>query len=232
VEHPGRPLATIEGVINMDTVGRLNSQPVSVLGTGTASEWQHIFRGASFVTGVESRSVPDSMEASDQMSFIERGVPGVQLFTGAHTDYHRPADTPDKIDVAGLAKVAALAKEAIVYLAERPEPLTVTIKAGGGGPTAPAAPGQAGSRRVSLGTVPDFAYQGPGVRVSGTVDGSAAAAAGIREGDVLLAIEDRRIANLQDLSNILRTLTAGRQVRVEINRSGRTMTVTVTVKER
>ena len=119
-------------MINLDTVGRMGDKPVSILGTGTADEWQHIFRGASYVTGVESRNVPESAEASDQMSFIEKGIPGIQIFTSAHSDYHRPSDTADKIDAAGLVKVATLAKEAVVYMGAREEPLTVTIERTGG----------------------------------------------------------------------------------------------------
>ena len=128
VAHPVRPMANTEGMINLDTVGRLGAQKITALGTGTATEWQHIFRGASFVTGVESRSVPESIESSDQVSFTEQNVPAVQIFTAAHADYHRPSDTADKIDVAGLAKVAAFVREGIAYLAERPEPLTNTIR--------------------------------------------------------------------------------------------------------
>ena len=121
------PFSGIHSIVNLDTVGRLFDGKVSVLGTGTADEWQHIFRGAGFVTGVQSRNVPGSAEASDQMSFIERGIPGVQIFTSAHEDYHRPSDTADKIDVPGLVKVATFVKEAVVYLGEREEPLTITI---------------------------------------------------------------------------------------------------------
>ncbi|HSK08180.1 MAG TPA: M20/M25/M40 family metallo-hydrolase, partial [Vicinamibacterales bacterium] len=82
VDHAGLfpPSRTI-GVINLDTVGRLGSRPLSILGTGTATEWPHIFRGASFVTGVESLSIPGAIESSDQASFTAKGVPAVQLFT-------------------------------------------------------------------------------------------------------------------------------------------------------
>ena len=101
VEHPAFPLEQTIGVINLDTVGRLFDKKVSVIATGTASEWQHIFRGAGFVTGVEGRMIPEALESSDQKSFIDKGVPAVQIFTDPHADYHRPGDTADKIDGAG-----------------------------------------------------------------------------------------------------------------------------------
>ena len=235
--HPVRPLAGTEGMINLDTVGRLGAQKITALGTGTATEWQHIFRGASFVTGIESRSVPESLESSDQVSFTERNVPAVQIFTAAHADYHRPTDTADKIDVAGLAKVAAFVKEGIVYLAERPEPLTNTIKPGpAGAPAGPASPkpqAEAGQgRRVSFGTVPDFAFPGPGVRVTGLVPDSPAAKAGVREGDIIMRINDAAVGNLQEYSNLLRTLSAGQTVTVVLRRGDEDVQVKATLAER
>jgi hypothetical protein len=234
--HPVRPLAKMEGMINLDTVGRLGTQKITALGTGTATEWQHIFRGASFVTGVESRSVPESLESSDQVSFTERNVPAVQIFTAAHADYHRPTDTADKIDIAGLAKVAAFVKEGIAYLAERPEPLTSTLRppsppTPGAPPAAPAAAAGQG-RRASLGTVPDFAFPGPGVKVTGLVPDSPAAKAGIREGDLIMRINDSAVGNLQEYSNLLRALAPGQRVSVLLRRGNEDVKIEVTLAER
>ncbi len=238
--HPVLPLDKAWGVINLDTVGRLGTQKLTVLGTGTATEWQHIFRGAGFVTGVDSRNVAESLESSDQVSFIEKGVPAVQIFTAAHADYHRPTDTADKIDAAGLVKVAAFVKEGIAYLGERPEPMTSTIKPASAASPAPATPaaatpsagGTPGARRASIGTVPDFAFQGPGVRVSGTVPGSPAEKAGIKEGDVVKQIGGKDVANLQEYSNILRGLSPGQVVTVVVARGSETLALDIAVGER
>jgi len=228
VEHPVFPLDKLIGVVNLDTVGRLGDGKVSVLGTGTATEWQHIFRGASFVTGVESRNIPEPLPSSDQASFVAKGVPAVQLFTPAHADYHKPADTADKIDAPGLVKVAALAKEAVVYLGERPQPLTNTIKPG---PSAPPA-GDAQPRRVSFGSIPDFAFAGPGVRVGGVVAGSPAEKAGLKEGDVVTAIDGKPVANLQGFSDLLKDLSPGQTVAVSFTREGKSQRVSLTLAAR
>jgi hypothetical protein len=236
-DHPlPFPLAGVRGVINLDTVGRLGTGKVSILGAGSATEWPHIFRGASFVTGVESQSVSGNAEASDQRTFLERGIPAVQIFTGPHVDYHRPTDTTDKVDVAGLVKVATLVREGVVYLAARPEPLTNTIApaapAAGGAPAAPA-PGQApGGRRVTFGTVPDFAFEGPGLKLSGGTPGSGAEKAGLAAGDVIVKVSDRPIGSLRDFSDVLKTLTPGQSVPVVYTRDGKEQAVTVTVTER
>ena len=242
VEDPTFPLDQTIGVINVDTVGRLFDKKVSVIATGSASEWQHIFRGAGFVTGVEGRMIPDALESSDQKSFIDKGVPAVQIFTDPHPDYHRPGDTADKIDGPGLVKVATFVKEGIVYLGEREQPLTNTIasmKGGGGAAPAPGAAaggppaGGAGQgRRVSFGTMPDFAFAGPGVKVAGVTPGSPAEKAGVKEGDVLLRVNDQDVANLQGFSGILRGLTPGQTVKVVLSRGGQEQTLDLTVAER
>jgi len=238
VEHPKMPLDQVIGVINLDTVGRLGNDKISVLGTGTASEWQHIFRGAGFVTGVENRLIPESMQSSDQMSFIRKNVPAIQLFTTVSADYHRASDTPDKIDAAGLVKVASFAREGIAYLAERETPLTNTIPkpgAPGAPPAAPAAaPGgeQAQGRRVSFGSVPDFAFTGPGVRVGGVVPGSPAEKGGLKEGDVMMKLDGVEMASLQTFSDFLKTAKAGQTVSVSVMREGKPLTLSVTLVER
>lgn len=232
VGHPSPvPIDRAIGVINLDTVGRLRGGRVQVLGAGTATEWPHIFRGGSFVTGVESASVAGNAEASDQRVFIERGIPGVQIFTGPHEDYHRPSDTADKVDVDGLVKVATLVKEAVGYLANRVEPMTATIGAAPRTPTAAGAAGQ-GARRVTFGAVPDFEFQGTGVRLSGVSPGSPAESAGMKAGDVLLRIDGRAVTSLGEFSAVLRSLTAGQAVDVVYERDGAERTAKVTLVER
>ncbi len=238
VDHPLFPLEQTIGVINLDTVGRLFDKKVSVLATGTASEWQHIFRGAGFVTGVEPRLIPESLESSDQKSFIDRGVPAVQIFTEPHADYHRPGDTADKIDGAGLVKVAAFVREGIQYLGERPEMLTNTIGPAKGAPAGTVAPPAAGAspggqgRRVTIGTFPDFAFAGPGVKVAGVTPGSPAEKAGLQVGDLLMKLNGQDIPDLKTYSAMLRTLTAGQAVKLVIRRGDAEQTVDVTVVER
>jgi len=234
VDHPARPIDKVIGMVNLDTVGRLGSKKLSVLATGTATEWQHIFRGASYVTGVDSRMIPESYESSDQKSFIDRGVPAVQIFTEPHADYHRPGDTPDKVDFDGMMKVAAFTLEGVAYLGERPDPLTVTLPGAGGAPPGgrPSGGEAAGGRRVSVGTVPDFGFQGPGVRVSGVVPGSPAEAAGFREGDILIRLAGTDVASLKAYSELLRTLEPGATVDAVVIRDGAETSLKVTLVAR
>ncbi|HXV75241.1 MAG TPA: M20/M25/M40 family metallo-hydrolase, partial [Candidatus Polarisedimenticolaceae bacterium] len=228
VEHSGRlPAEAVRAMVNLDTVGRLGDGPVTVMSTGTAEEWPHIVRGVGFVTGIAGRSVEDSLSASDEASFIEHGVPAIQLFTAAHADYHRPSDTADKVDRTGLVKVATFAREIVSYLVGREEPLTVTID----GHVAPAGQPSAG-RRVSFGIVPDFGFAGPGVRADSVVPDSPADRAGIRGGDVLTEVDGRPVADLRELAAILAGLAPGRSVGAVVERDGTRLELSVTLVAR
>ncbi|MCA9735828.1 M28 family peptidase, partial [candidate division KSB1 bacterium] len=231
VDNPVMPLDGCFGMLILDTVGRLGEQKLLILGTGSASEWVHIFRGAGYVTGVNVQSVADDFGSSDQRSFIEKGVPSVQFFSGPHTDYHRPGDTADKIDYAGMVKTAAVLKEAVEYLASREEPMTVTLENAKPQTVKPAMQPQSG-RRVSLGSVPDFGFQGPGVKITGTTPGSPAEAAGMQAGDIITKIGDAEITDLRALSNALKAHQPGYSVTIVFKRGEEEIAKEVVLQER
>src|SRR5882672_1150319 len=216
-QAPGAPFALSGHIadLNLDTVGRLGDGKVTIFGTGSAREMPFIFMGASAVTGIPTQVVTQPVDASDHTAFAEAGVPAVQLFASTASDYHRPSDTADKIDYAGLGKVAAILKEAVDYLAARAEPLNFS----GNAPAAqsrPAAPTAA--RRAATGIVPDMTNQGEGVRVGSVQPGSGAENAGIKPGDRLLALGGVKTANLRALADALRELQPGQTVEVEFAR--------------
>jgi aminopeptidase N len=229
VSHPlPVPVSGIYGVINMDTVGRLGDQPVSVIATESAREWPFVFRGITAVTGIQTRSIPGAAESSDQKAFIDAGVPGVQIFSGAGLDYHRPTDTPDKVDGAGMVKVATVAAEAIDYLASTEKRLSVSVTPG----SAAAPPAGSGSRRVSVGAIPDFAFQGPGLRLEGVVPGSPADKAGMQAGDILTHLGGNAVNGLGGFNDQLKKLAPGDQVELRWTRAGVEQKASVTVVAR
>jgi len=195
------PAKQAMAILNLDTVGRLGDNALSVFGAESASEWVHIFRGIGFVTGIKINTNDRAFGASDHVNFHEVGVPGVQLFSGIHLDYHRPGDTADKIDSAGLAKIASVMREALEYLSKRPEPLTSQL----GPPKLPdGSQTTRQGRKVSIGTVPDFDYAGKGVRLTDVVTASPAAKAGLIAGDILTSIDGKTIADLRAYAAVLR----------------------------
>ncbi len=221
-----RPFACV----NLDTVGRLaDSGKLYVLNTDSAREWRFAFMGVGYTTGAPVEIVAEPLDASDQVACLELGVPAVQLFTGPTPDYHRPSDTADRVDADGLAVVAEATREIVGWLADRTDPLTVTI--GGTSPHVPAGDGSS-ERRAALGTVPDFAFPGPGVRVEDLVPDSAAETAGIRPGDVLVAFDGEPIDGLRAYSGALKAHAPGDTVVVTVERDGERLDLTATLTAR
>ena len=205
-------------MVNLDTVGHLGDGKLLILGAGSAREWVHIFMGAGFVTGVSVESVSKDFGSSDQSSFNAVGVPAVQLFTGANSDYHTVGDTADKVDYDGMVGVAQVAKEAVEYLAGRPEPLTIMLEGAGKSSAAPvgrSAVDAGERRRVSLGTVPDFSWQGEGVKVGSVTEGSSARSAGILEGDIIISLADKPVSDLKSLSEVMKALSVDEEVTIK-----------------
>ena len=212
------PAKKVIGVLNFDTVGRLFKNKLFVLSSNSAREWKFIFMGASYVTGVESEMVTQDLDASDQRSFLDIGVPGVQFFSGANEGYHKPTDTPDKIDAAGLVKVATFAREGILYLGDRLEPLTFQGQVSSETNKTPAPTGE---RKVSTGSVPDFAFSGLGVRIADLSPDSPAAKAGLQKGDIITKLDQYKVSNLGDYSNALKNFKPGDSVELIYLREGK-----------
>ncbi|MHC4140269.1 MAG: M28 family metallopeptidase [Planctomycetota bacterium] len=225
------PISKTMAMINIDTVGQLGQDALTIFGSYSAHEWVHIFRGAGYVTGVPIKQSTLDTGNGDEKSFIDAGVPAVHLFSGARDNYHRPTDTVDRIDTAGLVKTAAVLKETVEYLAARPEPLASTLTVAKESST-PQKKHPHKKRRVVLGTVPAYDYIGNGVRLDGVTTGSPADKAGLQKGDIIVRIGETEIEDLETFSDVLKSLQAGSEITIVIMRDGTERTVTTKVVER
>ncbi len=223
------PAKKAMGIINLDTVGRLGDNKLLVLNSDSAREWKFILMGTSFVTGVPTEMVSQDISASDQVVFIENGIPGIHLFSGSSPDYHKPSDTSDKIDGGGLVKVAMVAREVLGYLSERDEPMAFKDKNKG---KKKVAKGPKKDRKVTTGIMPDFAFSGKGLKVGGVSDDSPADKAGIALGDVLISTNGTAIADLRSYSNMLKSHNPGDKLTVLYLRENKEHTTTIVLEER
>ncbi len=218
-------------MINLDAVGRLEGRDLQVFATDSAYEWPFMAQGIGFTIGVNSTFPPNTIASSDHVSFLNAGIPAIHLFSGVHGDYHQVSDTADKLDLGGMSDVALWLEEATVYLAGNTEPLRVTL-AGAPIRVQSTATGSNAERSASLGTVPDFAFAGPGVRLSDVTPGGAAEQAGLQAGDILLNYNEQPMTDLQTYSNLLRGSSPGDTVRMEIQRGEALITVEATLLAR
>jgi hypothetical protein len=231
VGSPLLPLEACTAMVNLDTVGRLFDGSLTIFGASTATELGGILRGVNYGFRFELELPEDDPGGSDQKSFVQRGVPGIQLFTGAHADYHRPGDTSDKIDFAGMERIAGFTTELLLYLGGLDEALTF-LPPGAEKAAAQAPAGSGSRRRVSFGSIPDFNHQDAGVLLSGVIPGSPAEKAGLQEGDLIVEFAGVAVDDLKSFSDILRSLSPGDETEVVFVRDGERQRVQVTVVER
>lgn len=230
VNHTRRfPTDKMMGVINLDTVGRLNGKKPMVIGSSSAREWKFIFMGIGYTTGIETDLISQELDASDQISFIGKGVPGIQIFSGPHLDYHRPTDTPEKIDGEGLIKIARIASETVIYLSERKEPLTFTGKVSGH--TTPAAAAGTG-QKASIGIMPDFSHSSGGVKVAIAMKSADGKDHLLQKGDIITTLGGIKVSNLKEYSQALKNFTPGGKVTVVIIRNGKKQTFELRLRSR
>jgi aminopeptidase YwaD len=218
VKDPPVSLKTVKAMINLDMIGRLNpdTKAISVGGTGTSSESDTIIGTLSQNRPFLVKKSPDGYGPSDHASFYSENIPVFYFTTGAHEDYHTPADDADKIDYNGEVSVLNMVYDLAVLLSDQSEAL-VFKEAGA----------KQGTRygrnmKVTLGIVPDMvSSDNKGLRVDGTRKGGPAEKAGIHKGDVIVALEGQPVTNIYDYMARLGKLKPGQVATVEIMRDGK-----------
>lgn len=123
VEHPAFPLGTTIAMINLDMVGRMKNNQITVTGMDTAKEFSGWVTEAGQKSGVEIQPSPRRGGSSDHASFHEKGIPALHFYTGIHEDYHRPTDDWEKLNVEGMAKVSDLVLNVAETMASSKEPV-------------------------------------------------------------------------------------------------------------
>jgi hypothetical protein len=228
VEHPPFPLSTTKAMLNLDMVGRLRENRLTVFGTHSAEPLSGIVNAAARPLGLEINE-SDRVGRSDHMSFYNKKVPSLHFFTGSHADYHRPSDTWEKLNTDGMARISDLVTATAQKLAAFPDALAFVSL-----PSLLPVDREEPSRGYGayLGSIPDFADNSEGVRLAGVTEGSPAALAGLREGDIIVGFAGGKVQNLEDLVNLLRGKKPGDEVEILVHRGGAALTLTATLRAR
>lgn len=205
----------VAAYLNFDMVGRLGDGALAVQGAGSSDAWPELVRRASAPLGLELAIQPDPFLPTDSSTFNSGRVPALNLFTGAHADYHRPSDTADRIDYPGLARVSRFGERLVRSLADLPEPPRFAAVE-----RAPGSQPGLGVLRAYTGTVPDYTAEAEGLALMGVADGGPAAAAGLRAGDVIVEFAGQKIANIYDYTYALEAAKIGEPAQVVFLRDG------------
>jgi C-terminal processing protease CtpA/Prc len=224
----GLQVDKIYAMLNLDMVGRLRENRLTVLGAKSASEWTTLVEPLCQQARVSCSLGGDGYGPSDQTSFYAAGIPVLHFFTGPHSDYHKPSDSADRINAVGAQKVAEIVELLTTALTARAEPLSYQ-KIAAENPS-----GDVRSFNASLGTIPDYAgpQDGTGVLLSGVRPQSAADKAGLQRGDVLVRIGNVEIKSVHDLMYVLNAAKPGQTVTLIVVRDGKQVPLTATFEDR
>ncbi|MEZ4333829.1 MAG: M28 family peptidase [Myxococcota bacterium] len=206
--------------LNFDMVGRLGDAVV-IHGVGSSPVWTDLIAATS------SDALPialnqDAYLPTDSTSFYTRDLPILSAFTGIHPEYHTPRDRPALLNAEGAARIASLFERIAIAIgcSERPPEFVAQ--------PLPAARTERGGLRVFLGTIPDYAETDVvGVRLAGVAPSGPAEAAGLRRGDTIVEVDDRKIENLYDYTYALEALRVGEPARITVLRAGHRLAVEV-----
>ncbi len=223
IRNPRWPLEQTVAMLNMDMVGRMQGNSLTVYGTGTAEEFSELIDRAAQPLGLSINQQAAGFGPSDHASFYEVGIPVLHFFTGLHNDYHRPGDDFEKLNVPGMASISALVTDIaaqLATLADRPTHLQSSAVAQIGGAVKP--------KPAVLGVTLDAGRRIP--TVVHVISGSAAATAGVHTGDIIAAIDDQETGSVDELQELLRSRNVGQAVRLSIRRAGQRLQLKATLQ--
>jgi hypothetical protein len=237
VEDPTVPLDDAVAMLNLDMVGRLSENRLTVFGMATAAEWEELVRGENraLPAPVELALAPDGYGPSDHASFYAEGIPVLHFFTNTHPEYHRPEDDWDRVNADGLRRVTELAGRVARRLAGGSGTQVAALTPVERERPTPAASEGSRDRGYGpyLGTIPDMSpREGSGLRLTGVREGSPAERAGLRAGDVVVAFGDAEVTDIYTYTYALREYEAGDVVRIVVEREGGRVAVQAVLGER
>lgn len=221
---PGMAPAGLVAMLNMDMVGRLRGNRVSILGGESAEEWSDLVQPICADLKIGCQLGGDGYGPSDQTPFYAAGVPVLHLFTGAHEQYHKPTDDAELINAAGGARIANLVANLAADLTGIDG---LTYKES----EAPAPVGDVRSYGASLGTIPDYTGapdNKTGMLLAGVRSGGPADLAGLQRGDRVVELLGHEIRDIYDLMYVLREAKPGQVGSVVVERGGERIKATVT----
>ena len=217
VKNPTIDLKTVNYMINMDMVGRLNPEKsLAVHGVGTSPSFPPVLDpiNADSLKLVPSES---GVGPSDHTSFYLQDLPVLHFFTGQHADYHKPSDDADKINYEGLVQVVRYISRLIAGLDAEPKLAFTKTKDSSDSPRF----------TVSMGVVPDYLYDGKGMRVDGVSEGKPAQAAGLQKGDIVVQLGDSTINDMMGYMRALSVFKKGDSTQVVLERAGQKISTKV-----
>ena len=219
--NPTIDLSSIVAMINMDMIGRMSNQAVTVGGTGTSNIFESILRETNKNHKLKLNMSPEGFGPSDHASFYVNNIPVLFFFTGTHSDYHKPSDDWQGINIEGEKQIADFVYDLTINLSglsQKP-----IFKESG-----PKQSTQVRSNfKVTLGIMPSYGGDSKGLKIDGVRKNGPADKAGIKRGDVIISIKGKEVNNIYDYMYRLEELEAKEVVKIIIIREGKEMVLSI-----
>lgn len=218
VKHMDLPAEKINAMINMDMIGRLKQEePVLIInGAGTSPQWKTMFDKIN-VEGLKTKTSESGLGPSDHASFYLKDIPVLHFFSGSHEDYHKPSDTEEKINYAGTQMILDYIMKLLQQMNDA-EKMAFTKTDDSKNEETP-------RFKVTLGVVPDYGFEGDGMRIEGVSDGKPAQKAGLKAGDVVTKIGEHKVTDMMSYMRALSKFTKGDKAPVTVKRGEGFVTV-------
>ncbi len=232
VNHLPVPAASIDLMINLDTVGHRQTGKLYVSGVGTAQQLPRLIEAANGPeTGsqLELSLAQGGWSGSDHLSFNKREIPVLFLFGGPYAEYNTPRDTADRLDYEAMDGITGFALKLLDAARRQPGTFAWQMVAEKKLTEDTSEPG---NRSTWFGSLPDFNEEIEGYALAGVFDGSPAARAGLLKGDVLVLFAGRTITDLPTFTRALRAHDPGDLVEVTVLRDGGRLNFTVALGDR
>ena len=219
-EHPTIDLSKTDYMINMDMIGRLNdsSKTLTIGGIGTSPTW------SKTLSSIQNKAVVVKYDSSgtgpsDHTSFYRKNIPVLFFFTGLHSDYHRPSDDAQKINYTGALQVIKYVYS-VVEKNNKENKLAFT-------PTRESQTTTTARFSVTLGIMPDYTFNGTGIRVDGVSENRPAQKAGIKAGDIIVQLGEHSINSMESYMQALGKFKKGETTKLKFKRGNEALETTV-----
>ena len=218
VKHATIPLNSANYMLNMDMVGRLKKDSaLAVYGVGTSPYFKQVIEAYNDKFKLIKKE--SGVGPSDHTSFYLNDIPVLHFFTGQHEDYHRPSDDFDKLNYAGMELISNYIFDIITDLDDNGK--MAFRKTKNESDDAP-------RFKVTLGVVPDYMFDGKGMRIDGVSEDKPAQKAGIQKGDIVIQLGDHEIKDMMGYMKALSNFKKGMTTKAKILRNKKTIEVEVT----
>jgi C-terminal processing protease CtpA/Prc len=203
-------------MINMDMVGKLKDSALAVYGTGTSPIFKQILK--SHNTDFKLILKESGVGPSDHTSFYLADLPVLHFFTGQHEDYHKPGDDAEKLNYEGMDAISNYIFNIITDLDDNGK-LTFSKTKNESEETP--------RYKISMGVVPDYMFDGKGMKIDGVSEGKPAEKAGVQKGDILIEFDGVKIIDMMGYMKSLSELKEGDQKPIVVLRNGKEVKLTV-----